>query len=77
MDASIWGSCDAVERHPDRLSGNWAFVGTRVPISALFDNINDGATLDEFLEWYEGVERSQAEIVIDCQMKRLQTVTCT
>lgn len=75
MDGSIWKGCEAVERHPDRLSGDWVFVGTRVPISALFDNINDGATLEEFLEWYQGVKESHAVKVIDLQIKRLQALT--
>ena len=74
MDLSIWERCKAVERHPDRLSGDWVFVGTRVPISALFDNINDGATLEDFLAWYQGVDRSHAETVIDCQIRRLQDI---
>ncbi len=75
MDGSIWKECDAVERHPDRLSGDWVFSGTRVPISALFDNINDGATLEEFLDWYKGVKKSHAVRVIDLQMRRLQALT--
>ena len=75
MYMSIWETCGAVERHPERLSGDWTFGGTRVPISALFDNINDGATLEEFLDWYQGVERWQAESVIDLQIKRLEAVS--
>ena len=45
MYTSIRDTCDAIERHPEQLSGDWTFRGTRVPISALFDNINDGATI--------------------------------
>jgi len=34
-----WSTCAAVERHPARVSGAWVFRGTRVPISALFENL--------------------------------------
>jgi len=45
-----WSTCPTVERHPERLSGTWVFRGTRVPVSALFANLEGGATVDEFLE---------------------------
>jgi uncharacterized protein (DUF433 family) len=35
------------------------FKGTRLPVRALFENIEAGATVDQFLEWYEGVSREQ------------------
>ena len=60
-----WNSCTAVESDPARLSGAWAFKGTRVPVSALFENIEGGATLDQFLTWFPGVTRAQAEAVLE------------
>lgn len=66
-----WRSCDAVERHPDRVSGAWVFRGTRVPVSALFENLKDGAVIEQFLEWFPGVERSQVEAVLDYEMMLL------
>lgn len=60
-----WDDCDAVERDPDKVSGAWVFRGTRVPLSALFENLRDGASIDQFLEWFPGVERSQVEAVLD------------
>lgn len=62
---SIWDDCDAVERHPEVVSGVWVFQGTRVPVSALFENLRDGATIEEFLAWFEGVSRAQVEAVLD------------
>ena len=62
-----WQECTAVERDPERLSGAWVFRSTRVPVAALFENIKDGATIEEFLEWFPGVERSQVEEVLDLQ----------
>ena len=60
-----WKSCPAVERSPDRVSGAWVFRGTRVPVKALFENLEDGATIDQFLEWFPGVSRDQALAVLE------------
>jgi len=59
-----WSQCRAVERHPDRVSGAWVFRGTRVPVAALFENLESGARLEEFLDWFPGVTREQAEAVL-------------
>ena len=60
-----WTSCKSVEREPGKLSGAWAFKGTRVPVKALFENLEDGASVDDFLEWFPGVTRVQAEAVLE------------
>lgn len=60
-----WSECRAVERVPGKVSGAWLFRGTRVPVRALFENLEDGATVDEFLEWFPGVARRQVEEVLD------------
>ena len=49
MNAQPLEHVHAVERSPDVLSGAWRFRGTRVPVTALFENLRDGATLAEFL----------------------------
>jgi uncharacterized protein (DUF433 family) len=59
-----WSECPAVERSPGRMSGEWLFKGTRVPVKALFENLEDGARVDDFLEWFPGVTRAQAEDVL-------------
>jgi uncharacterized protein (DUF433 family) len=59
-----WQKCPAVERDPERVSGAWIFRGTRVPVRALFENLEDGATVDDFLEWFPGVQRTQVEAVL-------------
>jgi len=59
-----WEKCPAVERQPDKLSGAWVFLGIRVPVSALFDNLQDGATVEQFLQWFPGVHRRQVEVVL-------------
>ena len=60
-----WTKCTAVERSPTRVSGAWVFRGTRAPVKALFENLEDGATLDQFLEWFPGVTREQALAVLE------------
>ncbi|MFM8981608.1 MAG: DUF433 domain-containing protein [Spartobacteria bacterium] len=60
-----WSQCDSVEHAPLKVSGSWVFKGTRVPVKALFENLEDGATLEQFLEWFPGVARHQAENVLD------------
>ena len=60
-----WNNCPQVERITDKVSGAWLFMGTRVPVRALFENLEDGATVDQFLEWFPGVGRSQIEAVLE------------
>ena len=59
-----WSQCSAVERNPAKVSGAWVFKNTRVPVRALFENIDGGATVMDFLEWFPGVERAQVEAVL-------------
>lgn len=61
----LWSQCDAVERDPTKVSGVWIFKGTRVPVRALFENLEDGASVDQFLEWFPGVARRQVEAVLE------------
>lgn len=72
---SNWEQCSAVEREPGRVSGVWVFRGTRVPISALFENLRDGASLDDFLKWFPGVDRSQVEAVLDAEAVRARSAS--
>jgi uncharacterized protein (DUF433 family) len=60
-----WSTCPAVERDPERVSGAWVFRGTRVPVSALFQNLEDGALVSQFVEWFPGVTPEQARAVLD------------
>lgn len=65
-----WSSCSAVERDPERVSGRWVFRGTRVPVSALFENLEDGVQITQFVEWFPGVTIEQVRAVLDCTGKR-------
>ena len=62
---TAWSTCPAVERDPEKVSGAWVFRGTRVPVSALFENLRDGATIEQFLEWFPGVEIQKLMAVLD------------
>ena len=75
-----WSSCPAVERDPERVSGAWIFRGTRVPVAALFENLEDGASTSQFAEWLPGVTVEQIRAVLEhaarpstSQWKRLIT----
>jgi uncharacterized protein (DUF433 family) len=59
-----WSECPAVERVPGKVGGAWLFKATRVPVRALFENLEDGARIDDFLEWFPGVTREQVELVL-------------
>ncbi len=67
-----WSTCAAVERNPEKVSGAWVFRGTRVQVSALFSNLEDGASIDEFLEWLPGVAREQVNLVMDHASRSLE-----
>jgi uncharacterized protein (DUF433 family) len=62
-----WENGEAVERHPDKVSGAWVFGGTRVSIAALFENLRGGASIEEFLAWFPGSKRSQVEAALDAE----------
>jgi len=60
-----WSKCSAVECVLEKMSGALLFKSTRVPVAALFVNLEDGATVDNFLEWFPGVTREQVEAVLN------------
>jgi uncharacterized protein (DUF433 family) len=65
MDMIDWSSCPAVERDPERVSGAWVFRDTRVPVAALFENLEDGGMVSEFVEWFPGVTLEQVRQVLE------------
>jgi len=68
-----WTQCKAVERNPQKISGAWAFTGTRVPVYALFENLENGATVKEFLEWYPEVKDWQVAAVLKHESEYLKS----
>jgi uncharacterized protein (DUF433 family) len=59
-----WSNCSAVERSDEKVSGAWVFRGTRVPVRTLFENLESGATIDQFVEWFPDVTREQVKYVL-------------
>ena len=60
-----WSSCPAVERDPERVSGAWVFRGSRVNIATLFENLEDGVPVGEFVDLFPGVTLDQARAVLE------------
>ena len=68
-----WSKCPAVESEPGRVGGAWVFTGTRLPVSALFGNLAEGATIEEFLDWFPVAERWQVEAVPEYVVENLDS----
>jgi len=66
-----WSQCPAVESIPGKVSGAWVFRGTRVPVSAIFENLKS-ASIEEVLENFH-VTRDQIQTVLDFAAKSAQT----
>ena len=73
----MWSLCPAVERNPDKVSGAWLFHGTWVPVSSLFENLGDGATVERFLDGFPGVERWRVESELDHEARHLRDVAAS
>jgi uncharacterized protein (DUF433 family) len=59
-----WSKCPAVESIPGKVSGAWLFKGTRTPVAMVFENLEDGMTLDELIEQFP-VTREQVKAVLE------------
>ena len=68
-----WSLCPVVERDPEKVSGSWVFRGTRVPVAALFENLEGGASIDDFLLWFPGVTKEQVETVLEHTIQSFKT----
>jgi uncharacterized protein (DUF433 family) len=66
-----WSQCNAVERIPGKVGGAWLFKSTRVPVHALFENLEGGATVEEFIVWFPGVTREQVDAVLEHAQRSL------
>jgi uncharacterized protein (DUF433 family) len=62
---------DYINIDQDILSGNPVFKGTRVPVESLFDHLEKGISLDEFLSDFPSVKKEQAIAVIEIASKIL------
>jgi uncharacterized protein (DUF433 family) len=66
-----WSECPEVESVPGKVSGAWVLRGTRMPVSAIFENIEAGANIDDIMEWFDGLDRAQIKAVIEFAARSL------
>jgi len=66
-----WSQCPAVESVPGKLSGAWVLKGARMPVSAIFENLEAGANIDDIMEWFDGLDREQVKAVIEFAARSL------
>jgi uncharacterized protein (DUF433 family) len=67
-----WSKCPAVESVPGKVGGAWVFRGTRMPVAAVFENLEDGLTIDEIVEMFDGLTREQVQAVLDFAAQSLE-----
>jgi len=71
MGGLDWSECAAVESVPGKVSGAWVFRGTRMPVATVFENLQDGMTIDEIMEQFD-VTREQVTAVLDFAARSLE-----
>jgi len=67
-----WTKCAAVESVPGKVSGAWVFRGTRLPVATIFENLEDGLSIEEIMEQFD-VTREQITAVLDFAARSLET----
>lgn len=72
MAALDWSQCPAVESVPGKVSGAWVFRGTRMPVAAVFENLEDGMGIDEIVRLYDGLTREQVQSVLEFAARSLE-----
>ena len=66
-----WTKCAAVESVPGKVSGAWVFRGTRLPVATIFENLQDGLSIEEIMEQFD-VTREQVTAVLDFAARSLE-----
>jgi uncharacterized protein (DUF433 family) len=70
MASLDWSQCPAVESIPGKVSGAWVFRDSRMPVQLVFENLEDGMSIDEITEHYD-VTREQVKAVIEFTVRSL------
>jgi len=71
-----WSQCPVVESVAGRLSGAWVFRDTRMPVSAVFENIEAGASIEEIIEQFD-ITREQILAVLEFAARSLDAPPST
>ncbi len=66
-----WSKCAAVESVPGKVSGAWVFRGTRLPVATIFQNLEDGLSIEEIMEQFD-VTREQVTAILDFAARSLE-----
>jgi uncharacterized protein (DUF433 family) len=66
-----WTKCAAVESVPGKVSGAWVFRGTRLPVATIFENLEDGLSIEEIMEQFD-VTREQVTAVLGFAARSLE-----
>jgi uncharacterized protein (DUF433 family) len=66
-----WSKCPAVESVPGKVSGAWVFRGRRLPGATIFENLEDGMSIEEITEQFD-VTREQVTAVLDFAARSLE-----
>ena len=70
-----WSLCGAVDRSPGKLGGTRCFRGTRAPVISLVDHLDQGSTIEEFLEWFPSVGLEQLHYLLGFAKSSLEQPT--
>jgi uncharacterized protein (DUF433 family) len=68
-----WSQCEVVESIPGKLSGAWVFRGTRIPVAAVFENLEDGFTINDIVGMFQGLTREQLQTVLEFAAQSLES----
>ena len=68
-----WSECPAVESVPGKVSGAWVFRGTRIPVASVFENLEDGVTIDQIVKMFDGLTLAQVKSVLEFAAESLRT----
>ena len=71
MPVLDWSQCPAVESVLGKVSGAWVLRGTRMPVATIFANLEAGASIDDIMEWFDGLDREQVKAVIEFAARSL------
>jgi uncharacterized protein (DUF433 family) len=71
MSALDWSQCPLVESIPGKVSGAWVFRSTRMPVAAVFENLDAGASIGDITEWFD-LTREQVTAVLDFAARSLE-----
>ena len=68
-----WSACPGAESIPGKHSGDWLYTGSRLPVYSLFESLESGAALEEFMEWFHPMDEWKVNAVLQHAADSLKT----